>query len=535
MCPQGLPIRLSKRWAWGILAVVVVGGLLLRLARYSDSVLGDELSTLFATDRSLGATLSFVAGDGEISPPLYFVLAWLSGQLGSGAELVRLPALIAGVGAIPLTYAVGARTVGRGAGLIAATVMALSPFMIFYSTDGRAYTLAIALLLGSTLAMLAAVEGGGRRWWVLYAALSCLAMYSHYTSAFVLVAQLLWLAWAYPRALRAALVANLGAALLFFPWLPSAIADSNSPTIEILEALQGSGLEIKLRAIATWAFGYPFAELGQLPGRFALLLSVGGLAVAAVAALVRLRRRKGPLWRPPEGVVLVLAIGIAAPLAEVSLLLLGVTDLLGARNLNISSGGLALSIGTVLAAAGPLVGGICILAVIAGFGIGASRTLDPDRSEIAFNDAAEFVNEEARPGDVVVDAVSALVTPVPLTPIDIYLTERDADFTPFLPVGEPPFLPFQAIPPPADEQLEAAFEQADGGRVVIIAKDDAFSPGMVTLTGLVRPAQENPAPGEDIPREPPTRVQLPEGARYVGGESYPGIVPIEVAVIDLAG
>ncbi len=124
----------------------------MRLARYQQTILGDETSTLYLVkgNEPLRGDELDLHRDAEISPPLYFILAWLTTQLGSAPELVRLPSLIAGTVSIPLVYLVGARAVNRPAGLIAAAVMTLSPFMIFYSADGRGYAVAIALLLGST-------------------------------------------------------------------------------------------------------------------------------------------------------------------------------------------------------------------------------------------------------------------------------------------------------------------------------------------------------------------------------------------------
>ena len=74
----------------------------------------------------------------EITPPLSFLLTWLTTRLGESPELVRLPALVAGIAAIPLVYLLGVLTVGRRAALLGATLTALSPFMIFYSAEARA-------------------------------------------------------------------------------------------------------------------------------------------------------------------------------------------------------------------------------------------------------------------------------------------------------------------------------------------------------------------------------------------------------------
>ena len=163
----------GARWVVLAVAALTALGLALRLARYQQSVFGDEMSTLYIVEgRSLSEVMSYVSGDAEISPPLFFILAWLTTKLGSAPELVRLPSLIAGTMSIPLVYLVGARAVSRPAGLIAAGVMALTPFMIFYSADGRGYAVTIALLLASTLAMLEGARSERGRWWVAYGAFS---------------------------------------------------------------------------------------------------------------------------------------------------------------------------------------------------------------------------------------------------------------------------------------------------------------------------------------------------------------------------
>ncbi len=88
------------------------------------------------------------------------MLSWLATRIDLTPEMLRLPALIGGIGTIPLVYLIGTRTVGRGAALLATALTTLSPFMIYYSAEARGYGLMIFLLLGSTLAMLLAVDRG---------------------------------------------------------------------------------------------------------------------------------------------------------------------------------------------------------------------------------------------------------------------------------------------------------------------------------------------------------------------------------------
>ncbi len=134
----------------------------------------------------------------EITPPMYFALAWLTTQLGHASELVRLPSLIAGIASVPVIYLLGLRTVKRAGALVAASLLALCPFMIYYSSEARAYSVMMLLVMVSTLSMLLAVDTGRRRWWVLYAVASAGAVLSHYTSAFVLAAQGVWVSVGIP-------------------------------------------------------------------------------------------------------------------------------------------------------------------------------------------------------------------------------------------------------------------------------------------------------------------------------------------------
>lgn len=508
-------------------------GLIPRLLHFDNSIVGDELSTAFiiGNDGLLG-TITTVATDAEISPPLYFVLAWLSTKLSAAPEMVRLPALIAGTASIPLTYLVGRRALSRPAGLIAATVMALNPFMIFYATDARGYTVAIALLLGSSLAMLAAVQTARRRWWVLYGALSCLCMYTHYTTAFVLGAQLLWLLWAHPQARKAAIVANVAAALAYLPWVPSLLEDFRAPTLEILSLLQGDGFAVKRDAVESWAFGYPFNTVDQVPGRLAVTVAITALAVAAIVAALgsyRSRREREGGSRPrllSGGMTLVLLLFLATPVAELTILALGGSDLFGARNLNTASGGFALSIGAILAAAGPLWGGVSGAAVLAVFAIGATRSLETDVSTIDFKSAAEFIDAEATDDDVVLDMLSPVISPVPLTALDAHLPQTREEYRAYLPLGGPPFLD---LPPPPGPIVAEAFRAAEGKRLFLVAADGALAEDGEEGTLRLRVPPVNPAVDEV------GEFRLPRDASLLEERSFDGLGPVNVYEIELNG
>ena len=185
-----------------LVGVLTVGGLLLRLPSFHDSLFADEISTYYmVTGHGLGRVLRLVESNQETSPPLFFMLAWATkGLLNSPVESIRLVSLITGTAAIPLTFLLGLWTVGRRAALVGATFVALSPYMIFYSTEARPFMLMLFLSLLSTLALLRALDSGQNGWWVAYAACSCGAFYTHYSAVFVLAVLFAWAFWSQPQA-----------------------------------------------------------------------------------------------------------------------------------------------------------------------------------------------------------------------------------------------------------------------------------------------------------------------------------------------
>src|SRR4051794_34558165 len=165
-----------------VVAALVLAGAVLRRVYANQPLFADELATYWiVTGHGLRDVVSVVHTNAEISPPLFFVLSWLSSQVSHAEEWVRAPSLIAGVATIPLVYVLGRLTVGRRPALIATAVTACSPFMVYYATEARAYAVMMFLVVVSTIAMLRAVDDGRKRWWVLYAVSSCLAVYSYYT------------------------------------------------------------------------------------------------------------------------------------------------------------------------------------------------------------------------------------------------------------------------------------------------------------------------------------------------------------------
>jgi hypothetical protein len=427
---------------------LIVGGLTaigaaIRLAHPDRALFADELSTYWISARpSATGVLSLVGhaypggSTAEISPPLYFLLAWLTTQLGHAPELVRLPSLLAGIGTVPLVYLVGKRTVGRSAGLVAAGLSAFSPFLIYYSGEARGYALMVFLLLASTLAMLLALDTGRRRYWALYAVASGLAMLTHYTAVFLLVGQLMWLLWTHRQAWRAALVANLGAVILFSPWIPAAIRQFRSPTLNILNSLSPFNFHSARVSLFHWVIGYPYDEvtLRQVPGLPAVILLLGALVLSLAAAAWQSRGRtalpadrgeqawtlsRRGLWVAHRRLGLVAILALSVPVGEALESAVG-THTFGGRNLAGSTTGVLLALAAILVAPRRPIRYATVGLAMAAFVWGAVKMVEPQYQRPDTGAAARYVERHIRPGDVVIDE-TVLRSPGPLSPLDTVL------------------------------------------------------------------------------------------------------------------
>ncbi len=164
-------------------------------------------------------TLNRVRGD--VHPPLYFLLldgwVWLVGD--SVFALRYLSLLIGLVGVASLLW-LARDLFGSPAGSYAFALYGASLLFVAYAQEARMYTLLMTLAIGMTAAY-GWLLRRATRWRIgVYAVLTALALYTHYAAALVLLAHGLHVLLTQPGRLRVWLVAMVGAAVLFGPWLP---------------------------------------------------------------------------------------------------------------------------------------------------------------------------------------------------------------------------------------------------------------------------------------------------------------------------
>ena len=115
----------------------------------------------------------------------YLLHGWV--MLGRQESWVRFPALFCGVLAVPLTYALARCLFNRWLGVLAATLLAISPFAIRYSQEARPYALLMVCVLLTMLGLWQVYHTGYYRYWVLTIVGLVGAALSHYFTIFVLL------------------------------------------------------------------------------------------------------------------------------------------------------------------------------------------------------------------------------------------------------------------------------------------------------------------------------------------------------------
>lgn len=222
-------------------------------------------------------------------PPLYYLLlkGWVS-LAGLTEFSVRFPSVVLGVLLVAAVYAIGRRVFGVRTALLAAALVAVNPFLVWYSQEARMYALAALLGTLTVLAFHRAVTVGGARHWAAMGIFAAAGLYTHLYSGFLLPALALWLLLN-PSALKKHWLAfggTMGAVSVAF--VPLALAtwrfSGESTPGDPLHGIGGRAWGL-LRAFAIWR--------ADVPPSIAQIVLIA-LAVAVIlGSVVALRRRSG--------------------------------------------------------------------------------------------------------------------------------------------------------------------------------------------------------------------------------------------------
>jgi uncharacterized membrane protein len=263
-------------------------------------------------------------------PPVFFCLLhqWLAlsqGNLHSLAWNLRSLSALAGVANVVAVYALGRLAVSPAAGLMAASLMAVSPFAVYLSQEARHYTVPMLVV---SLALVGCVQiqqdlhqnQSIRPWvWGGWIAINSLGFYLHYffllvfvAQAVTLVALAIWKRASIQQTHWLCLGGAIAAILLtYLPWMSQLWEHIHQPATEwanVQEADWTTALAVFLRTITGWIVMLIILPMENQP---LMLRRVLGLLTAAIAIWCFRQVARGitVLWQKSETRLMLLTLG----------------------------------------------------------------------------------------------------------------------------------------------------------------------------------------------------------------------------------
>jgi len=210
-----------------VLAVILTLALGLRLWGVNQSFWLDEASQ--AQLSSLPISQIWSGRGGDFQPPLFYFLAhyWLN--FGKSEVWARLLPIFFGVVGVGVMYLLAREVLPNkvkvwswqtNSGQIAALLLAINPFHIYYSQEFRMYSLLALLGIWSMYLLVKA-----SRWlWVGLA----LMLYTHYASILLLPTLLIYAKALDPKKIRFVITQWLLAVIAYLPWGPQFVTQLHS-------------------------------------------------------------------------------------------------------------------------------------------------------------------------------------------------------------------------------------------------------------------------------------------------------------------
>ena len=209
------------------LLLIILIALLLRLVAISARPIWyDEAFAILFAEKGLQAmlagTLTQVGGAAsDVHPLAYYVLlnSWMD-VFGETLPAVRSLSVIFGVGTVLIIYLFARSLAGERMALIAALLLAISPFQIHYAQEIRMYALLALLLAMATLALWLGMKKERWYWWLIFSITIALAQYAHNLAVFytlpLALTPVLARKW---KSLGYVIISGCVAILLYLPWL----------------------------------------------------------------------------------------------------------------------------------------------------------------------------------------------------------------------------------------------------------------------------------------------------------------------------
>ncbi len=227
--------RKITKYGIALLGIVLAGAFLRVYHLGTQSIWVDEGWSIWISKMTVPQIVQEVAR-ADVHPPLYyFILHYWMMIFGTSESAVRLLSALFGILAIPMIYVVGRQLFNKQVGLVAALILALSSFNIYYSQETRMYSLMVLLALLSMYFFWRFLQQSNLVSSVGYVLSTTLLVYAHYYGWFVVIAEniyvvtLLLLSKNRTYKLKHWVTLQVIVLALFAPWITSLVNQFSRP------------------------------------------------------------------------------------------------------------------------------------------------------------------------------------------------------------------------------------------------------------------------------------------------------------------
>jgi len=204
-----------------LVVFILLVGILIRFYKISAlSIWTDEGISVKLAKSSLANIVAYSAAD--VHPPLYYIILkyWIF-IFGSNEVAVRSLSAIFGSISLFLIYAISRYIFNSRVAILATVISAVSPFLVWYSQETRAYSLLLMLTLALTYVFIKYLKSG----WSLmipYFVVAVAAIYTHYYAIWIILAHNAYILFNWRSSIkkfRAWIPTQLLIGISFLPWL----------------------------------------------------------------------------------------------------------------------------------------------------------------------------------------------------------------------------------------------------------------------------------------------------------------------------
>jgi len=391
---------------YGLLGLMVAFAVFFSVSVFANTSLRlDEAQSLFQTNRDVPGMLNLIAQDVHV-PFYHTLLHFWQILFGQDIFVARMMSLVFFIGTILMTYVLATYALGRrSVGLFAALLVTISPFMNWYGSEARMYTMLAFMTVLHVYFFVKILRAGGTNNWILWTLTAIMGLYTHYFFVFVLLSEFIAMLilrkkFAGQHPIRSIVIYGAIAGASLLPWLlyvyGLGLASNTQPALGVPSA--GDLFDTYTQFI----FGF------QVPAINTLIVSLWPvLVLLAFFALQRTRKKI-----PSEVMLFVLLATI--PVLSAFIISVTIRPFYLSRYLIVALPALFIFIAWILTRyrrwIARTVSIILVLFIGVLFTIQVLSPNTPVKED--YKDAVQYLQENAGPSDVIVLAAPFTVYPV---------------------------------------------------------------------------------------------------------------------------